>query len=702
MRTKAYLVPAIAGALLLSLAAITYAQLANSQCSKETDQQTTSGLSGTLTFPDSCGTQVNSFEMIVAGGPATNNVTINGVMRGGTPVVLGTSTSTANAVIPVNGGPYDKYTVAWTLTGGASPTLTFNRTGAVARHGVIQGVQAAQGNAVVGGPNGAIGDPGVQFATAWKATVDAGQNVGGTCGAFPAMSIGIGKYINAAACNLPATGGTIDARGFLCTSASPCTIDTEALGVPGASAPGTPCQQSKVDGCTLAVFDTMNGHNGRITIYLPCGFINSTGPLPIVRETHWIGCAGHESPEIDMSTTMASVVDALTVGTNCDAVGTDKCYPMSCIGGPYVWVAATSMYGCKSPAGFTNNPRAQLEYVKFNCPGNNPGTHAPWNFNCIPVAVTTGQEDSWAKHIQVAGLASGGRALWDAKTDSGGAADSNQNNGSFDFWEVVIGPDCNDVTNATNMYGFYIDGSPQISAGIGGKDTFTGSGCAAPPNGQASVIAVQMSGLGSNGANFHIEQWNTGFATGQSRKCLGCTFSAIECVTSVTNCGHIFNTNNVTANINGISWSAVSANPLIKDDQLNLTVTSQSMNNWNTSPANSNANGPLLLRDLVASNQQITISPASGFNTGAVTNSNGTIAFLITIGVGAANNTGTIALPTADNGWSCTLTEITAPATNTPRQSGQTTTSATFTNYNAGVATNWTNSDKLAGSCLAF
>lgn len=162
-------------------------QLVTPGGTKEIDQQTTSGLSGTLTFPDQIGTQTNQFEMIVSGGPATNSVTINGCMRGNTCTTLTTSSSTANAVLSVSGGPYDKYTVAWTLTGGASPTLTFNRTGTSTRNvlGQVVGNIARLVNAV--------------FGTNWvEASVQAGGDIetqiANACTALSALGNG-GGYI---------------------------------------------------------------------------------------------------------------------------------------------------------------------------------------------------------------------------------------------------------------------------------------------------------------------------------------------------------------------------------------------------------------------------------------------------------------------------------------------------------------------------
>lgn len=133
---------------------------------KETDSQTTSGLSGTLTFPDQTGTQVNQWEIIVNGTPATVSVTINGVMPGGTLTALGTSTSTSNSVVTATGGPYKSFQVAYTLTGGTSPTLTINRVGTSSSNklGAVVGAVAAVANKV--------------FGVAWvEATTQAGSDI---------------------------------------------------------------------------------------------------------------------------------------------------------------------------------------------------------------------------------------------------------------------------------------------------------------------------------------------------------------------------------------------------------------------------------------------------------------------------------------------------------------------------------------------
>lgn len=94
----------------------------------------------------------------------------------------------------------------------------------------------------------------------------------------------------------------------------------------------------------------------------------------------------------------------------------------------------------------------------------------------------------------------------------------------------------------------------------------------------------------------------------------------------------------------------------------------------------------------------------SGFGTSpAIVASNGTAAFQVNVGTGGAANTGTITMPAAANGWSCSAVDVTTPATNFTRQTGSTTTSVSVSNYNAaGALAAWTASDRLNLMCAAF
>ncbi len=120
--------------LLCALATLAHGQNANQQCTVESETQTLSVSGNTLTFLDACGTQANTFELVIAGAPATFSGTLSGVMPGGTATSLATtSVTTANQVLQGSGGPYAKYTFTASWTGGASPSVSVNRRAAVAR-----------------------------------------------------------------------------------------------------------------------------------------------------------------------------------------------------------------------------------------------------------------------------------------------------------------------------------------------------------------------------------------------------------------------------------------------------------------------------------------------------------------------------------------------------------------------------------------
>jgi hypothetical protein len=89
----------------------------------------------------------------------------------------------------------------------------------------------------------------------------------------------------------------------------------------------------------------------------------------------------------------------------------------------------------------------------------------------------------------------------------------------------------------------------------------------------------------------------------------------------------------------------------------------------------------------------------------AVTSSNGTAAFLLTVGTSCAGvSTGTLTMPAAATGWVCHFANVTAPASNVPSQTGGTTTSVTFTNYarTTGLAADFTASNAIRVMCSGY
>jgi hypothetical protein len=95
---------------------------------------------------------------------------------------------------------------------------------------------------------------------------------------------------------------------------------------------------------------------------------------------------------------------------------------------------------------------------------------------------------------------------------------------------------------------------------------------------------------------------------------------------------------------------------------------------------------------------------SSGFATSPSITASSTAAFKVTVGASGSASTGVITMPTASNGWSCSVADVTTPATNMTQQSASTTTSVTVVNYvrTTGVAGNWTAGDVLNFLCGAF
>jgi hypothetical protein len=89
------------------------------------------------------------------------------------------------------------------------------------------------------------------------------------------------------------------------------------------------------------------------------------------------------------------------------------------------------------------------------------------------------------------------------------------------------------------------------------------------------------------------------------------------------------------------------------------------------------------------------------FNTsGDSITQNGTASILVVTGTGVGTSTGTLTMPAAANGWSCW---INGGGVSFPTETGTTSTSVTFTNYNASLApTNWTSSFPLRIGCMAY
>jgi hypothetical protein len=104
---------------------------------KETASSPPISISGTpVYFADKSGTVSQAFEIVVTGGPSALAVTIYGC---GTTACTssalpgGTSSGTGNQILSVS-GPYARYEVLATFSGGTAPTVTINRVGTTGRN----------------------------------------------------------------------------------------------------------------------------------------------------------------------------------------------------------------------------------------------------------------------------------------------------------------------------------------------------------------------------------------------------------------------------------------------------------------------------------------------------------------------------------------------------------------------------------------
>jgi hypothetical protein len=108
------------------------------------------------------------------------------------------------------------------------------------------------------------------------------------------------------------------------------------------------------------------------------------------------------------------------------------------------------------------------------------------------------------------------------------------------------------------------------------------------------------------------------------------------------------------------------------------------------------------LASMLSSRQNPTISSGFGTSPSIVTN-NGSAVIKLNVGTGATATSGVIGMPAAANGWSCNASDVTNPGPNFTKQSADTTTSVTLTNYNSsGTPTAWSANDILRINCSAY
>lgn len=156
-------------------------------------------------FADKQGTVSNQFELTVTGAPGTLTVNVYGCGTGGgglapscTATALASSTGTASQLLPDAIGPYARYEVVASWTGGTNPTVIVNRVAVTGRNNIGSGGGSVTGSApiVVSGGN-AISCPTCATTGGTFATLPGGTALG------QAFTVGAGSSMSAAG------GGTI-------------------------------------------------------------------------------------------------------------------------------------------------------------------------------------------------------------------------------------------------------------------------------------------------------------------------------------------------------------------------------------------------------------------------------------------------------------------------------------------------------------
>ena len=481
--------------LTLASALAGYGQVANVQCTQEKDQQTLSVSGNTLTFPDSCGTQTNTFELVISGSPITFNATLSGVMRGGTTVALAsTSTNAANQILQASGGPYDKYTFTATWSGGGSPSVLVNRTAAVSRHGVPSTSPFKQGQRV------AVNAGGLLYTTVATLDATAFSNTAPTlCTGNPVpLSADWAGNAQATECAVSTSaGGVIDMRGFDCSTTA-CNVDSDPTEDPHTLVTTTKVIQMFV---------------GRGTFYVGCtngqGGCNHTDTVPVVFGVPTKSELWGEGPS--KTTFVWNGPDPHSLST-CDngtlgGLGSSPCpaAPIFCMGGGFQMPndpnrAAPSAGNyqaseCTTPAddNQTNNPRVLIRDVGMSCSGT---------LHVRGVQNYTAQEQSGVQRYSITGCANGDATYQVAGIWIQGA--NVQNSRGYIQGEIYYGQNPAVPCSVGNAYGFYANTGGGGMGVIIGDLTVNGSICT-PGGANLSDTAVYMDGLGNKVYGIHVQ-----------------------------------------------------------------------------------------------------------------------------------------------------------------------------------------------------
>jgi hypothetical protein len=488
---------------------------------------------------------------------------------------------------------------------------------------------------------------------------------------FPGATADV-QVTNAIA-SLPANGGSVDMRGY------GCTIQTIAatLEIGSNTSPGktitvffdrcttfnctitntTPC--IKVDpGSTLTGFGTVAYPNAGLVILGTSTVLNGL----LITDNFSSGLVGSLVEGISVrALTGATVTDAICAIEN--TLQLTKLENSSCVS-----AGAQNTIAMKIGVTAANllSTNVQLDYDQFDCQGNT-GCRPEW-IGCAltgatPISCGTGIVYAVNSFGGLATHAGSGLPIVTIEASNGSGGANTIDNINF------FGHQIENQSGNTTEIGFLDDGAASFHA-IGLEVTCTGTG------GADIIKIVNPAGTASDGVDVQMSRV-CGWTNAINNTVNGRAIATLPRI-------HYTYTKSASSFSNFIDDGSGN---MASVDQFGFTTTAVNMS--------SGANNHLLL-----SNNAPTVSPSTGFNTGAITRANGSGSFVITVGATGTVSTGTIALSTAAGGWNCWLQN--QNRTDVIQQTGNTTTSATFTNFGvAFIATNWTSGDVLVGGCAA-
>jgi hypothetical protein len=357
------------------------------------------------------------------------------------------------------------------------------------------------GQAVVEDPAGAATNAQIVL-DATQFFGNTGNPTGGTC-THAQLSGDAAGAIQAAICNLPTSGGTVDARGFgnpTYTQAN-VTFSSNPFADP-----------DHTNG------EVLTGKN--VHLILPARTIVVNSPIGVPEQSLMEGSGSSFATTLKLGSGFPTLSQ-----NNCDQSGASHCYPVVAIGmgpnGPIAvpFIVAPAGLSAENPGSttFANEPRSQVKNVRIDLQGT------PYSVGLTNVA---GQESSGIEDFIITGLSNGSRGINIAETGcqgNGGVSPDTScvgstrprpneaQNSSYGMGEINYNGTCVYYTGTTpwsqTTYGIFTNEGPSVTIGATGHITINGDSCDGGEQASTYLIAASLSGDGVSAENLHVEKY---------------------------------------------------------------------------------------------------------------------------------------------------------------------------------------------------